>query len=169
MKFLFEFIVLVVFAVVAVFLYQEYSDDIRDALFHPQDEYTMYVGDIAVSVTIADEPNERKQGLSGTQSLDEFEGKLFIFEKPGKYGFWMKDMLFPVDIFWIDDTFQIVHIEENVSPETYPKVFTPDTEARFVLEVNESFAHFYNIHEGERVIIPTKFVPSDIRADLLGQ
>ena len=53
------------------------------------------------------------QGLAVKNQLKENEAMLFVFEKPGKHSFWMKDMKFPIDIIWLDSTGKIVHIEEN--------------------------------------------------------
>jgi uncharacterized membrane protein (UPF0127 family) len=42
----------------------------------------------------------------------------------------MKDMRVPLDIIWLSDTGDIVHIERSVSPDSYPRVFYPGTPAR---------------------------------------
>src|SRR3989344_4302445 len=56
------------------------------------------------SIEIGDEEAERAQGLSGRKSLAENEGMLFVFGgKDVKPAFWMKDMLMPIDIIWIND------------------------------------------------------------------
>src|SRR5882672_5260542 len=49
----------------------------------------------------ADTDALRTLGLSGHSPLAADEGMLFIFPAPGEYGFWMKDMLFPLDLVWI--------------------------------------------------------------------
>src|SRR4030042_2848822 len=55
------------------------------------------------SVELAVTPEEREEGLMFRKNLDSDKGMLFIFEKEGKYGFWMKKTLIPLDIIWIDD------------------------------------------------------------------
>ena len=37
-------------------------------------------------------------GLGGRINIPNDYGKLFVFKKKEKYGFWMKDMLTPIDI-----------------------------------------------------------------------
>ena len=54
--------------------------------------------------------------------------------------FWMKDMNFAIDMIWLDKDRQIVTIQSNVSPDSYPKSFCPDKPAQYVLEVNSGFA-----------------------------
>lgn len=106
---------------------------------------------IKVFVEVADTPEERSAGLSGTQPLSDFAGMLFLFDTPDRYGFWMSDMTYPIDIFWIDDSHRIVHIEERVPPESYPAVYTPDYPARYVVETKSGFAETFSIKVGDPV------------------
>ncbi len=106
------------------------------------------IGGTEIRVALADTPRERQQGLSGKESLPEGEGLLFVFDTPGKYGFWMKDMHFPIDIIWLDERGTIVHVEKNVAPETYPTVFMPQMQALYVLEISAGFADMRGVSEG---------------------
>ena len=63
------------------------------------------IGESIFRVTIADTLEERVLGLSGTPSLAPDEGKLFLFERPNRYRFWMKDMLFAIDILMVNFSF----------------------------------------------------------------
>lgn len=60
------------------------------------------------AVSVADTPSERSLGLSGKSALENDEGMLFVFRENGRYGFWMKDMKFSIDIVWIDENRRIV-------------------------------------------------------------
>lgn len=91
-------------------------------------------------VEIADNPLLMEKGLSGHEPLSNEEAMLFIFKNPGIYGFWMKDMNFAIDIIWFDANQKIVHMEESVSPKTYPKVFSPSKESLYVLETSSGEA-----------------------------
>ena len=110
------------------------------------------VGGALISVEIADTQEARVQGLSGREFFPEDAGLLFIFEEEAKHGIWMKDMLLDIDIIWLDNSFTIVSIEEDVSPNTYPKVFTPKTPARYVLEVPAGFVQKHGINIGDGAI-----------------
>lgn len=107
------------------------------------------VGGVDVRVMLADTPQKRTRGLSGSAGLDSDEGMLFIFPKDGIYGFWMKDMHFAIDILWLSSDGTVVHIEENVSPESYPASFDPGKPARYVLELQAGFAKAHNIAAGD--------------------
>lgn len=102
---------------------------------------------------VANTPHERELGLSGTHFLNSGNGMFFVFDDAEEHGFWMKDMEFSIDIIWIDENNQIVDMEENVSPDTYPTVFTPDVPARFVLEVMAGWAAENDVEIGDTVLI----------------
>ncbi|MFA6404680.1 MAG: DUF192 domain-containing protein [Candidatus Paceibacterota bacterium] len=87
-------------------------------------------------VQIANNPTQRELGLSNRESLPNNAGMLFIFPSVGKYGFWMKDMNFPIDIIWIRSNREVVGIAKDVSPDTFPQFFYPPSDIQFVLEVN---------------------------------
>lgn len=109
------------------------------------------VGHSAIKVQIADSIQERTQGLSGTERLDDGHGLFFIFDTEDRHGIWMKDMNYSIDIIWFDRFGQIIHIEENVSPDTYPKVFRPESAALYVLEVNAGFVDQENLMMGDSI------------------
>ncbi len=74
---------------------------------------------------------------------------LFIFNKPGKYYFWMKEMLFPLDFVWINGN-HVVDLTENVnSPDTDQFIKLPSFTSRFpfdkVLEINAGMIRKSNI------------------------
>ncbi len=58
---------------------------------------------VRFSVEVVETPEARARGLSGHAPLGELEGMLFLFEAPVIQRFWMKDMLFDIDILWIRD------------------------------------------------------------------
>ncbi len=104
-----------------------------------------------ISVHLADTEEERARGLSGLAGLAEDEAMLFVFDADGPHAFWMKDMRFAIDIVWISRDGTIVHIEENVGPETYPEVFVPRSEARYVVELSGGWVDRHNVTVGDIV------------------
>lgn len=93
-----------------------------------------------LSYGLADSDKERKKGLSGRSSLREKESLLFVFEEKAIPSFWMKDMNFPIDIIWIDESKKIVDITEDFGPSTYPETVSPVSPVLYVLETRASFA-----------------------------
>lgn len=139
-----------------------YHNTIYD-FFNMQASYQVFFGEIGLKVTVADTPALWQQGLSGVSSLGELEGKLFIFEKEDRYGIWMKDMLIPLDILWLDNDLKVVHIEESVTPDTYPRTFSSVQPARFVLEVNADFVKSFAITKGSVLTLPVSLKPRDLQ------
>ncbi len=106
------------------------------------------LGDASVVARIASTPDDRAQGLSGRASLSETEGMLFVFDEDDRHSFWMKDMLIAIDIIWLSKDKEIVHIEHTVTPETYPTSFSPNDNARYVLEVPAGWAKRHAVQLG---------------------
>ena len=117
----------------------------------------MRVGSATVVIEIADTDAKRAQGLSGRESLAQDQGLLFIMKEPAVHYFWMKDMLFPLDIIWIREGI-VVDISENVpAPKDGEKPMTvsPGEPADQVLEVNAGFAEKNGITTGDKVELLT--------------
>lgn len=106
------------------------------------------ISNSTIIADIADTPETRLNGLSNRDSLDMGKGLLFIFENPGIHGFWMKDMKFSIDIAWINAEKQIVGIEKNVTPDTYPTTFYPPSLVKYVLETPAFYFDNENIKVG---------------------
>lgn len=111
-----------------------------------------------IRVDIARTENERRQGLSGRQPLDTDQGLLFIFPQNSSPQFWMKDMLFDIDIIWINDGV-INKIDANVpapenNDEQLPYYMPTNGPIDYVLEMNAGSAAKYGFEVGDSVTIP---------------
>jgi uncharacterized protein len=112
---------------------------------------TVKIGNHEFEVEVADTPISRAGGLSGRESLDLDKGMLFVFDSPGRPGFWMKDMNFSIDIIWI------IGFQEKAEPQTDKSVFTlttyyPPGEIDRVLEINAGLVERYGIKPGDKVV-----------------
>lgn len=67
----------------------------------------------------------QERGLGGRAVIPDNYAMLFVFPKDDTYGFWMKDMLTPIDMIWLSDNGAIVAINANIAVNTYPNVFYP--------------------------------------------
>ncbi|HUC94747.1 MAG TPA: DUF192 domain-containing protein [Candidatus Saccharimonadales bacterium] len=119
-------------------------------------EKTITIGSKTIQVQIADTTQEREQGLSGVSSLAQDKGMLFVFDTKVTAVFWMKDMLFPLDMIWIADG-KIVAINKNIpkpapnTPDNQLKTYSPGQFIDRVLEVNAGFADKNKIKVGDSV------------------
>ncbi|MCA9361381.1 DUF192 domain-containing protein [Candidatus Kaiserbacteria bacterium] len=166
MRIFFDITIFTAIGLAVLFVYLEFWDDIRLAVFNEEATYSLFVDTVPLDVTVADDPATRTKGLSGVSRLEPNQGKLFVFDDESKHGIWMKDMLIPLDIIWIDNELKIVYIEKQATPDSFPTVFAPTEPARFVIEVNAFFVDSHNLEIGDTVFIPPEILPADIIKDL---
>ena len=110
------------------------------------------INNLTLELEIADDFNERKQGLSNRETLCKDCGMLFIFPDKQVRNFWMKDMNFPLDIIWINDD-KIEGINENLLPEgeVPGKTYSSILPVNYVLEINAGLANEYGLEAGDRI------------------
>jgi uncharacterized membrane protein (UPF0127 family) len=111
-----------------------------------------------ISVEIAKTAKEREKGLSG-KTLDANSGLLFVFDSANKsQNFWMKGMIIPIDIIWIESG-KIIRIDENVptpeanTPDNKLKIYSAGKPVNYVLEVNAGYANSNSLKVGDTVTI----------------
>jgi uncharacterized membrane protein (UPF0127 family) len=93
------------------------------------------LGDGVYSAKLATTQSAREKGFGGIDNVANDRALLMAFPSDGLWGIWMKDMKFPIDIVWLDSNKKVVHIEQNVSPESSTdKTYYPRTPARYVVE-----------------------------------
>ncbi len=113
---------------------------------------TLIIDDARVIVAIADTPEKRQQGLSGSESLAPDHGMFFIFPASDRYSIWMPDMHYAIDVLWFDEQLHVVYIVEHMTPESYPAIFTPTTPARYILEVPDGFVANHGVRVGDHAV-----------------
>jgi len=96
----------------------------------------------------------QERGLGGRADIPENYGMLFVFAKADNYGFWMKDMLAPIDMIWLDTDGTILKINANVQPDTYPQAFYPPKPVKYVLETRANEAARRGWGVGTKVSLP---------------
>ncbi len=109
------------------------------------------VGNTSFTVEVADTQSEREQGLGERDSLARNHGMLFDFKTDDAWQMWMLKMRFDIDIAWLDATGKVVYMRENLTPDTFPNVFIPDQNARYVLEVNAGALKAAGLKVGDTV------------------
>lgn len=149
-----ERFLLIIFICIVVFVFYtmfSYKPDVSKTPPLP----TIQVGETIVAVVVADEENERIQGLSGMEMLPPNQGMLFIYDQPSYYTFWMKEMRFPLDFIWINNGY-VVDITTDIQPPSYedepPNTVTPNSPATMILEVPAGFVSEHNIRIGDLAV-----------------
>ena len=118
-----------------------------------EESHTAQFGDVSLKLDYATTEAARELGLGGRPHIPEDYGMLFVFPKDDFYGFWMKDTLVPLDMFWLNAQGQVVFIAPDVATSTYPNVFYPLKPARYVLETAAGFARAHSIRIGTPLLL----------------
>lgn len=105
-----------------------------------------------VDVQIAREKKDLEKGLQDRSFLSPSEGMFFVFPVNGRWDFWMKDTLISLDIIWLDEKQDVIHVEEGLPPcvTATCSSYGPEEESRFVLEVSAGGAKRLGIKIGDR-------------------
>jgi uncharacterized membrane protein (UPF0127 family) len=107
---------------------------------------------VSVDAEIADNLTTRAKGLMGRKSLGENEGMLFVFERTGRYPFWMLNTSIALDAIYIDENGTVVDIIQmapcGLNILDCPR-YAPKADAKYVLEVNQGFAERNKIAIGK--------------------
>lgn len=104
-----------------------------------------------LTLIVANTEQRKITGLLGSKPLKNTEGMLFQFPAPGRYGFWMKDMYYSLDIIYLRNNV-VVEVKKNVSPETFPDVIVPANEFNAVIEVVAGMVDKNNIRIGDKLV-----------------
>jgi len=100
------------------------------------------------TVAVADEPQERSQGLMYVEEMPTMTGMLFVYERPQRVSFWMRNTLIPLDMIFADETGLVRHVHENAVP--LDETGIPGGEGiQFVLEINGGMAGRLGIAPGD--------------------
>lgn len=121
------------------------------------------INDQVILADVARTEKARQIGLSNRLELNVNEGLLFVFDEPGKYGFWMKGMQFPIDIIWVKDD-RIVGLKERIPAEpgvsdSDLKIYTPPEDIDKVIEVSSGRIRLFRAQIGDQVLIKS-FLPN---------
>ena len=116
-------------------------------------EDCVFVGERCYKLEKVEDEQSRIRGLSGRESLAEDEGMLFVFDNPGPQCMWMKEMSFSLDMIWLDGGGKVVHMAENISPDTYPRNFCSESSARYVIELNRGSIGGARLQIGDSVVV----------------
>lgn len=100
-----------------------------------QSRISLNVGDGVFTAKLAGTPSLREKGLGGVTDLSHDQALILAYPSSGKWPIDVKDMKVPLDILWLNVDKKIVYIVKNASPDSDTTVFTPKTDARFVIEL----------------------------------
>jgi hypothetical protein len=107
---------------------------------------------VRVAVEVADEPDEWRVGLMHRRSLGPNAGMVFLFPRPTRGGFWMKNTLIPLSIAFFDARGRILRIMVMTPCRADPcPTYDPRVAYKGALEVNRGSFGRWGVGRGDRI------------------
>lgn len=113
-------------------------------------EREIRIGERRITVEVALTPAQLEQGLKYRRRLGKDRGMLFVFSRPARRSFWMKDTLIPLSIAFIDREGRIIDIRD-MEPDGGAESHSPDRPFLYALEMNRGWFENNDVRIGDRV------------------
>jgi uncharacterized membrane protein (UPF0127 family) len=110
----------------------------------------VYVRDVLVKAEVVASNEKITLGLGGRDSLPPGRGMLFEWSDSEQRSFWMYEMLFPIDIIWIENG-RVIGCQGNVQPDGGKQTYNSPSIAGYVLEVPAGFCDRYGVKVNDEV------------------
>ena len=111
-------------------------------------------GEARFSVELAITPEEQRIGLMNRPSMPKGSGMLFVYPRPQRLSFWMRNTLIPLDMLFIDARGVVRRIHENAVPLDETPISGGPEDLLAVLEINGGLAGALGITEGSELRHP---------------
>ena len=108
--------------------------------------------DVTLNVEVADDPEERAQGLMNVQSLPADAGMLFLWPTDTESSFWMRDTVIPLSIAFVTAGGVIIDIQD-MEPLSEERITAPRP-YRFAVEVNQGWFADNDVRVDDVVQLP---------------
>jgi uncharacterized protein len=112
-------------------------------------------GGLIIHAEIADTPKKRAEGLMFREHLPTDRGMLFTFGQAQPWTFWMKNTKIPLDIIWMNEKKQVIHITHRApictrTDDGCPQ-YQPNDPALYVLELGGGEAERLKLEKGSKL------------------
>ncbi len=116
----------------------------------PDHYFDIAIEDKLIRLQLAVEAEELRRGLMYRKYMGENEGMIFLYTKPQKMNFWMRNTPLPLDVGFISS--------DGVLQEFYPlypydetTVVSRSDELQYALELNQGWFQKNNINRGAKL------------------
>ncbi len=106
---------------------------------------------VPVEVDVAETSAEHLRGLQGADALGDGEGMLFVWDESALRTFGMKDVSFPIDVIFFDESLRVSAIEP-LDPGDEERVTSPGPSS-YVLETPRGWADRAGVALGDQLEI----------------
>ncbi len=126
---IFYFIIFITLIISFVFYKNSFLEKNKLKINNENEIRRIKINNKIYKVEIRDTAEGRNQGLSNTKHdyLCDSCALLFVWDSEAERTIWMKDMNYPIDIYWMNKDMQIIHSEYNVATSTYNKINPRDS------------------------------------------
>lgn len=107
---------------------------------------TISFGDCQLKTEVALTSQQQAKGLSGRTEIDKDKAMIFPFNHD-QPAFWMKDMLFPIDIVWVASN-KVVKIDAEVPADDGATNYLAEVPIDWVIEVANGRAQACGVETG---------------------
>ncbi len=111
--------------------------------------------ELQYQVEVAKTDIQRAQGLMFRTFLPEKSGMVFLYSPPKIVNMWMKNTLIPLDMVFVNENGEIIHIHHNAIPEDLTSI-SSEYPVSYVIEINGGEIEKYGIRKGDRVVFSFK-------------
>jgi len=116
----------------------------------PDHYFDIAIGDKLIRLQLAIEAEELSHGLMYRKNMSENQGMIFLYTKPQKMSFWMRNTSLPLDVGFISS--------DGVLQEFYPlypydetTVVSQSDELQYALELNQGWFQKNNVTRGAKL------------------
>ncbi|SEP12742.1 hypothetical protein SAMN04490248_12729 [Salinihabitans flavidus] len=110
-------------------------------------------GQARFRVEVADDAQTRARGLMERAHLPSSAGMLFIYERPQRVAFWMKNTLIPLDMIFADARGVVQRVHDTATPGDETPI-EGGAAVQYVLEINGGLAGSLGIAPGSELRHP---------------
>lgn len=107
-------------------------------------------GFIPLRLQVANSPESRTRGLSWRYAVPPNTGMLFVFPEPGDHPMWMRGMIVPIDIVFLDQQLRVIDIVHSAQPGSDEVYSAPGT--AYVLELCAGASSRIGLTAGDRLL-----------------
>jgi uncharacterized membrane protein (UPF0127 family) len=103
-----------------------------------------------VWLELASTSEQKQVGLMFRESMPWDNGMLFVYDRPAREGYWMRNTLIPLSIAWIERDGTIVDIQD-MQPQT-DDIHYPSGQYWYALETNQGWFYENGVGIGQQIL-----------------
>jgi uncharacterized protein len=104
----------------------------------PRGDALLIAGSHRYYLQLAVTPGQQELGLGERAKLPLDDGMLFVYQSSGTRCFWMKGMRFALDMIWLSSADEVVSVQADLLPKSYPSVYCAQSQDVIELDAGQA-------------------------------